>query len=247
MDMVLEKTIQEFKMWGSMSRKPGQPSEYFGQIYQKVFLEQKMASSGGEKYPEICSEKIWEAIVKKLLQKDYQFDTGFYGSLNEYCQKIAYFFHASLQGTACYPKAGDILNLCPGKGIRQGLLADGQCFTMVQLQRGLKKQNSSLIPGIFQPDKVVLSWQMKGKKPSERLMKAGMQPWLDMGIKPSQILHVGSRLEQDIQPARRLGMRTALFAGDRASLQATAELINDPRNRPDLLLTDLWQLDQVVG
>jgi len=78
-------------------------------------------------------------------------------------------------------------------------------------------------------------------------MKAGMQPWLDMGIKPSQILHVGSRLEQDIQPARRLGMRTALFAGDRASLQATAELINDPRYRPDLLLTDLWQLDQVVG
>ena len=31
MHMALEKTIAEFKMWASMSRKPGQPSEYMGQ------------------------------------------------------------------------------------------------------------------------------------------------------------------------------------------------------------------------
>jgi hypothetical protein len=26
MDLALEKTVQEFKMWGSMSRKPGKPA-----------------------------------------------------------------------------------------------------------------------------------------------------------------------------------------------------------------------------
>src|SRR5689334_20026432 len=36
MDVALEKTVQEFKMWAAMSRKPGQPSEYMGQIYEKV-------------------------------------------------------------------------------------------------------------------------------------------------------------------------------------------------------------------
>ena len=30
MDLALEKTVQEFKMWGSMSRKPGQPSRIHG-------------------------------------------------------------------------------------------------------------------------------------------------------------------------------------------------------------------------
>src|SRR5439155_29929 len=36
MDVALDKTIQEFKMWGSMSRKPGQPADYLAQIYDKL-------------------------------------------------------------------------------------------------------------------------------------------------------------------------------------------------------------------
>src|SRR5262245_52531284 len=33
MDIALEKTIQEFKMWKAMTRKPGAPSEYMRVIY----------------------------------------------------------------------------------------------------------------------------------------------------------------------------------------------------------------------
>ena len=33
MGTALEKTIQEFKMWAAMSRKPGQPSDYLIHIY----------------------------------------------------------------------------------------------------------------------------------------------------------------------------------------------------------------------
>src|SRR5277367_6733962 len=65
MDLALEKTVQEFKMWGSMSRKPGQPSEYMGQLYSKALSELRMVPSPGEKHPEILAEKIWENIVKK--------------------------------------------------------------------------------------------------------------------------------------------------------------------------------------
>src|SRR5262245_14086328 len=36
MDSALDKTIAEFKMWGSMSRKPGQPSEYMKKIYHDI-------------------------------------------------------------------------------------------------------------------------------------------------------------------------------------------------------------------
>ena len=35
MNVALDKTIHEFKMWGSMSRKPGQPSEYMREIYKR--------------------------------------------------------------------------------------------------------------------------------------------------------------------------------------------------------------------
>src|SRR5207302_9058043 len=137
------KTVQEFKMWGSMTRKPGQPSEYMRHLYTTALSEQRLAPSPGEKHPEIASERIWENILKKLLKKDYKFDAGFYGSLNEFSRKVAYFFHASLQGTACYAGTAKALHGLHAAGVQQGLLADAQCFTIVQLQRGLAAQDKS--------------------------------------------------------------------------------------------------------
>src|SRR5262249_40691695 len=140
MDAALDKTIQEFKMWGSMSRKPGQPADYLRQIYRNLLTEQRTLGGGGERYPEVHVERLWEALLKKLLQKDYRFDARFYGSLNEFSRKVAYFFHASLQGTVCYAGAVAALRHVSEAGLAQGLVADGQCFTLVQLERGLARQ-----------------------------------------------------------------------------------------------------------
>jgi FMN phosphatase YigB (HAD superfamily) len=248
MDLALDKTVQEFKMWGSMSRKPGQPAEYLGQIYRNVLSEHRLAPSGGEKHPEINSERIWEAIVKKLFAKDYKLDTGFYGSLNEFSRKVAYFFHASLQGTACYPGAAAALAGLFRAGIAQGLVTDAQCFTMVQLQRGLVQQDATLrADQVLDASLCVLSHEQKARKPSERLFRHLLEALEQRGIAPSQVLHVGSRISRDIAPARKLGMRTALFAGDKASLEATPDQLRDPASRPDVLLTELDQIVQVVS
>jgi hypothetical protein len=248
MSVALDKTLQEFKMWPSMSRKPGQPSEYLSQIYDLVLIEQRTVPSGPEKFPEVVSDRLWEAIIKKLLQKDYKWDAGFFGSLNEFSRKVAYFFHASLQGTACYPGAADALRHVAKKGLIQGLLADGQCFTVVQLQRGLSRQDPNFsLEGLVDPGLRTLSYEVRGRKPSERLFRHALSALARHNLEPGQVLHVGSRVQQDLAPARRLGMRTALFAGDRASLQATAEQLKDPYGRPDVLLTELGQIADVIG
>jgi FMN phosphatase YigB (HAD superfamily) len=247
MELALEKTVQEFKMWISMSRKPGQPSEYMGQLYLKALTDLRLAPSPGEKFPEIVAERIWEDILKKLLKKDYKFDAGFFGSLNEYSRKIAYFFHASLQGTGCYPGAATVLNKLHRRGVVQGLLADGQCFTIVQLQRGLAAQDESTrLDDLIEPGLRVLSHEEKARKPSERLFRRMLELLEQRGLSPAEVLHVGAHVAHDVVPARRLGMRTALFAGDRASLQATPEQLKDPACRPDVLLTELGQITKVV-
>jgi FMN phosphatase YigB (HAD superfamily) len=248
MDIALDKTVQEFKMWGSMTRKPGQPAEYLRQLYNKGLSEQRMAPSPGEKFPEITVEKIWEGIIKKLMLKEYQFDAGFFGSLNEYSRKVAYFFHASLQGTACYPCAAAALKLVRGQGLRQGLLADGQSFTFVQLQRGLSDEDSKIgLDDLFESGLRVLSSDHGARKPSERLYKGFLERLEKDGIAPEQVLHIGSRMDQDVIPARKLGMRTGLFAGDKSSLVATAEQLKDRALRPDVLLTELEQIGEIVG
>jgi FMN phosphatase YigB (HAD superfamily) len=248
MDVALDKTVQEFKMWSSMTRKPGQPSEYMAQIYSQVLAEQRGITTGGEKYPEVQAERIWEAILKKLLQKDYKFDAGFYGALNELSRKIAYFFHASLQGTTCYPGCADALKAVADAGRQSGLLGDGQCFTAVQLARGLKAQDEEAdLEPLVPPSLRFLSCDVRAKKPAERLFRHAMQFLAEKKIMPGEVLHVGSRLTDDLVPARRMGMKTALFAGDRASLEATPEQLKETASRPDVLLTELNQIADVLG
>lgn len=248
MNIALDKTLQEFKMWGSMSRKPGQPAEYLGQIYNQILIEHRAVGGGGERFPEIRAEKIWEAILKRLLQKDYKFDAGFFGSLNEYSIKVAYFFHASLQGTACPDGAAVALKHVREAGLHQGLLGDGQCFTSVQLQRGLATQNrEAKLDDLLDKGLSVLSCDLRGKKPSERLFRHTLDILKEHDIAPAEVLHIGSRIQQDLVPARRLGMRTGLFAGDKTSLQATPEQLKDSSSRPDVLLTNPEQITEIVG
>jgi FMN phosphatase YigB (HAD superfamily) len=248
MDTALDKTVQEFKMWGSMTRKPGQPAAYLGELYRRVLADLRLAPSPKEKHPEILAERIWEEVVKKLQKKDYQFDLIAYGSLAEFSRKIAYFFHASLQGTACNEGAAQALQGLAILGLKQGLLADAQCFSFVQLQRGLAKQARGVpVDGLLDPSLRFLSCEVGGQKPSERLFKHALAHLATLGVTPAQVLHVGSRLALDLAPAKKLGMRTALYAGDKESLQATPAQMKDPAMRPDMLLTELAQIAEVLG
>jgi FMN phosphatase YigB (HAD superfamily) len=247
MTVALEKTVQEFKMWGSMTRKPGQPSDYFGHLYQQILSEQRMLPSPGEKYPETIADHLWEALIKKLIQKEYHFDAGFYGSLNEFSRKVAYFFHASLQGTAAYDGAAVALHEASGRGMLQGLLADAQSFSTVQLQRGLTTQDADTrLKDVFSPNLFFLSFEQRSRKPSEKLFRHAQSTLEELGVEPARVLHVGSSVTRDLVPARKVGFRTALFAGDRLSLQATADQLKDPNSRPDVLLTELDQLAEVL-
>jgi HAD-hyrolase-like len=248
MEVALDKTIQEFKLWASMSRKPGQPADYLRQIYLHLLDEQRFVPGKVEKNPEVAADKLWESFIKMLFQKDYTFDAAFYGSLNEFSRKVAYFFHASLQGTDCYCSAAVALRHVADAGLVQGFLADGQSFTTAQLQRGLSMQDSTAdLDRWIDPAVRFLSHEVRSRKPSERLFRPCLAALAEKGISAGQVLHVGSRVEQDLTPARRFGMKTALFAGDKASLQASKEQLREPSSRPDVLLTDLAQIAEVVG
>jgi FMN phosphatase YigB (HAD superfamily) len=118
----------------------------------------------------------------------------------------------------------------------------------VQLQRGLDGLGSPVrLNDVIPPGLQVLSCDVRGKKPSERLYRAALEPLAARGIEPHEVLHVGTRIEKVLLPAKRLGLRTALFAGDRASLAATPEQLKDPAMKPDVLLTELAQIADVVG
>ncbi len=247
-DAAFEKTATEFKMWPAMPRKPGAPSAHLKEMFKKAYDALRFSGSGGEKLPEIPAERIWDEIVKKLIAREYKVDAAQYGPPAEFAKKIAYFYHASIQGTGCYPGAADTLKLLADRGIQQGLLADGQCFTPAQLLRGLRVQDAgfdlnAVLPGPLR----LISADCKARKPSGTIFQAAVTALAARGIAPSETLHVGSHLTRDIAPAKKLGMKTALYAGDKASLVAAGEQLRDPALRPDVLLTELTQLLDVIS
>lgn len=242
-DAAFDKVIKEFKMWNSMSRKPGAPSAYMRELFTKAYQNLKLTSGGEAK-----SEAIWDDIVRKLMQKEYAHDVATYGSLDDYVKKIAYFYHASIQGAGAYAGAAETLTGFKNRRVTQGLLADGQCFTPLQLQRCLRKQDEAFnIDNVLSADLQFLSAERKARKPADSLFRAASQALAGKGIKPNEVLHVGSSIPRDIAPAKKAGFRTALFAGDKASLAATPEQLKDPASRPDILVTELPQLLDVFG
>merc|ERR1711964_512900 len=95
---------------------------------------------------------------------------------------------------------------------------------------------------LFEAGCVTLSFQVGVRKPSQSLYKMALQGFAELGIAPGEVLHVSSRLQDDLAAAKRVGMKTALYAGDKNSLEATKPELKDPKIKPDRLLTSLEQI-----
>ncbi len=249
MEVALDKTIQEFNMWNSMTRKPGKPWEYMQQKYLQVMDELKMASSGRKgDMIEVNSAQLWRKLLGMLDKKDYQYDTALYGDMDELSEKVAYFFHSSLQGVEAAPGALATLQALSAAGFRQTLFADAQPFTIAQLIHSLRQQGAVASPdSLFDTSLHTLSYIEGVRKPSRTMYLRAMDRFNKLGLEPEEILYVSSRVRDDLAPAKALGIRTALYAAEKLSLQASPEDMKDPAMKPDRLLTELTQVRDLVG
>jgi len=152
-----------------------------------------------------------------------------------------------VQGIEAAPGALITMTSLAEGGIRQAALADGQCFTLVQLTRALRNQGSLSDVRMFLPDSLnTLSYEWGIRKPSVSLYAQSILRFKELGIEANQILHVGTRMHEDLVIAKSCGLRTALYAADKTSLQANAEDLRNPEIKPDRLITDLTQLRDIL-
>lgn len=143
MQIALDKTIQEFNIWNSMSRKPGAPWEYMLTQYRNLLQDQKILGNVAKgEMPETNAFEIWKRLIERLQKNEYTFEESFYGDLDDFSLKVAYFFHSSLQGVQAMPGALETLCHLTGRGTKIALFADAQPFTFVQVLRGLASQGT---------------------------------------------------------------------------------------------------------
>ncbi|WP_339728548.1 HAD family hydrolase [uncultured Gimesia sp.] len=248
MQIALDKTIKEFNMWNSMSRKPGAPWEYMLSQYRNLLEDQQISQKvpKGEK-PEINSVELWKQLIVRLQKNEYTFEESFYGSLDDFSLKVAYFFHASLQGQQPMPQALATLCQLSARSKKVALFADAQPFTLVHVLRGLSSQGTlPPLSELFTQECFCFSYREGVRKPSASLYEKLIERFEQLNISPQEILHVGTRIHDDLAVAKRFGIKTVLFAGDSLSMQASKEEVRDPDLKPDRLITNLSQLAEIL-
>jgi len=130
----------------------------------------------------------------------------------------------------------------------QGIIADGQCFTPLQLLRALRRQGPvANLNDLFETSLQAYSHELRARKPASRLYRFVLDALEKRRIGPSQVLHVSSRWSQDLKPAKEYGMKTALFAGDAASLELDGPEVYSPTAGPDAIVTSMAQVADVLG
>jgi FMN phosphatase YigB (HAD superfamily) len=249
MQVALEKTINEFNMWNSMTRRPGAPWEYMLQKYRGILEDMELAGNvqSGD-FPQPDSTKIWRRLLGMLEQKEYDYDRKFYGDMDELAEKVAWFFQSCLQGVEASPHAVKALTSVAQAGLAQGLLADAQPHSLLQALRVFGAQDKlPPLNSLLDPACLVLSHQIGVRKPSASLFHACVQRFAARDIQPEEILYVSNQLQGDLAIAKQFGMRTVLYAGDKTTLKATGPEIRHPELRPKRLLTDLEQIRLLIS
>ena len=249
MQIALQKTIEEFKMWFNMSRKPGQPWVYMLQQYDSIVEEQRMISTTQKgDTREVDSAVVWAKLIERLERNEYTWDESLYGGREALAAKIAYFFHAMLQGTEAFEGVAETLARLPQAGIRQGLLDDVQQFTLAQLVRAMRKQGGEgNLAALFSPELSGLSYQLQVRKPSPSLYATVAAKCAARGFEPGQVLYLTNRLTDDLGMAKQVGFKTGLMVVDESCTALSAADLKNPEYRPDRLLTDLRQVLDIVG
>jgi hypothetical protein len=244
--IALDKTLQEFNMWQSMSRKPGDPADYLEVMFKRSFDKLSMREfAGKDVYPRL--EMVWKGVVETLKQKEYAYDPSM-GDLDDFCRKITYYYLLRSQGVSVFEDCRKTLVGLAARGIVQGVHADAQCDAPARLLQSLREQGSVAgLHEVFHPKCVHWSFATGVKSKSERGWQDLIAGLAGVPIAPDKMIYIGSDLERDVVPAKRRGFRTALLLADQASAKVTREGLRDDRTKPDLLLTKLSQLLDVVN
>jgi putative hydrolase of the HAD superfamily len=216
--------------------------------YVKLLEDQVLTGVGSKgEASEYSIVDAWRVMLQRLQQKEYTWDEGKLGDIDELALKVAFFFHRALQGITPAPCALETLSRVAGASFFQGLIGDGQAFSLTHLLRGLQSQGPLYNLGdLFTAGTVALSYRFGVRQPAPTLFTEALEGFKRQGLKPAEILYISPRVHDELVVAKKLGFRTALYAGDKASLRASSSDMKDAAARPDRILTSLPQLRQIL-
>lgn len=202
----LLKTAREFHFLEALKKfAPAQsPETTLNELYDFYIKEEhKKLQREGIAFPEVCIISIWQRILNRI---------GICETDNTTLKKIAYFFNFHLYNRGLYQEVSTLLPKLRAQNIKLGIISNAQFYTPIDLALHL---SISELEELFDPAITLFSFKHKRAKPDEHLFSHALEALAQQEILPQETLYVGNDIENDIIPAQKAGMKTALFSGDK--------------------------------
>ncbi|MCP5051232.1 MAG: HAD family hydrolase [bacterium] len=179
----------------------------------------------GVDWPEIRYEDIWASV---LWMKD-----------EEQLKTFATAYEIIVNPVFPMPGLEELLQSSMEQGLVMGIISNAQFFSPLLFPAFL---GYSLEQLGFDPRLLLYSYLCGYAKPSLFMYRDARERLNAMGIKTSEALYIGNDMLKDILPARQVGFRTLLFAGDRRSLRLRQEEEPCRDINPGGIVKDLRQI-----
>ncbi|UCD56339.1 MAG: HAD hydrolase-like protein, partial [Candidatus Hydrogenedentota bacterium] len=228
----------------------GDPAETLMELYvREIEKTHRRKRIHGIFSPEVRIEQIWTRIMKKLALKGYKPRANGNGIGLDLALKVAYFFDDVYQTKVLYPGARQTLESVRKLGLKQGIISNAQFYTPIALKILLRQKGSrgvDPLQRLFDRRLVFFSYRLGVSKPNPLAFEQARTRLRAMKIEPNQVLYVGNDVLNDMIPARKVGFKCVLFAGDRESLTLRENHTECAGFRPDAVIKSLPQLLKII-
>ena len=219
--MAFDRTVRNF----SLDAAPAQLHELF---LRGIQAERERRIAEGVAHPEVRVDEIWF----KLLEK-FQSDEPPTLSL---AREVALFFERQANPKELQFRALDVLTTLRKRGLRHGIISNGQFYTPIELSDLLGDESCGAIrayESLFDARLVFFSFELGVAKPDPTAFQRAVGALTVDNIMPDDCVMIGNSLTNDVAPAHHMGFRTVLFS---------PEPVPESAIKPDLVIHNLGQL-----
>ncbi|SHE46771.1 putative hydrolase of the HAD superfamily [Fodinibius roseus] len=207
---------------------------------QTVENHVRRARDKGIEYPEPNIVAVWLDVLNELMESgDIRGDTSRSKAI-----QFGIEFEFRINDIWPVPNLSAVLGSLKNRGLELGIISNSQYYTPIAFEALLNQSPASFG---FNKELLIWSYETGRKKPSTELYSLFTEAAKREKLEPREVLYVGNDIRKDIEPAKELGLRTALYVGDQRSIRHQPGDLKKTRYRPDLIVDDLSQINDCLS
>jgi putative hydrolase of the HAD superfamily len=205
------------------------PQIVLDNFFSAIDIEHERLKKKGVDFPEVKIDRIWMRVLE-IEELDA-------------VRAFAVEFELIVNPVYPMPNLEKVLSDCKKSKILMGIISNAQFFTPYLFTWFLYLSPEDLG---FKSDLIFYSYKSGHAKPSPFMFEAAAKNLRNIDIVAHSVLYIGNDMLNDIYPAKMVGFKTALFAGDARSLRLRKNHPKCQNLTADIIITDLAQILDLV-